>query len=124
MNIVNLEFPKCCECGVRATKKLELVEFDERGVVGPADPKHYCDAHFPQPLDDIQLRLLVDRRDATISDIAQTMADAIAVLRDTDVQSVADRIENAILTLNLAIRDLRVELPHVALPSTDKTSLT
>lgn len=111
MTIVPLTFHKCCECNERGTEKLELLEFDERGIVGPADPKYYCKVHFPQPLDDIQLRLLVDKRDAEIVDLVQTMEDALALLRDTDVKSVEDRLNNAILTLDLALRDLR-QIPN------------
>jgi|ERR1700692_1557731 len=104
-SVVHLEFTKCCECGARATRKLELVDADN---AGPVIFKHFCNVHFPEPMTDDELRLLVDRRDATIADLAQTMTDALALLRDTDVQSLSDRIGNAILTLDLALKDLAI----------------
>jgi hypothetical protein len=76
MNVVTLEFKKCCQCGNRATKKLELLEFDERGVVGPAEPKHYCDQHFPSAMDEVQLRLLLDVRDAEIEQLRSLLRKA------------------------------------------------
>ncbi len=77
MNIVTLKFDKCCECGARATKKLELLEVDERGAVGSVPPKHYCDAHFPEPLDDTQLRLLLDVRDSEIGHLKAVIGDLV-----------------------------------------------
>jgi hypothetical protein len=111
MNVVTLEFKKCCECGQRATKKLELLEWDERGVVGPAEPKHYCDAHFPKTLDDGQLRALVDQRDDEIVSFAQALKDALLALRDTDVKSLEDRMNNAILTLDRALQENKAYRP-------------
>lgn len=73
MNIVMLEFKKCCECEARATKKLELLECDERGVVGPSDPKHYCDTHFPKVMDEDQLRLLLDVRNDEIERLLKNL---------------------------------------------------
>ena len=69
--VVKLEFPKCCDCGERATKTLELVEWDTVGSdlrpVGATIKKLYCDAHYPEPLDRDQLALLLDERDAEIA---------------------------------------------------------
>ena len=62
-NVVELPTRKCIECGARATRSLELFDVDS-GV--PAVPKLYCDAHFPVPLNEDGLRLLVDKRDAEI----------------------------------------------------------
>lgn len=65
MNVISLEFKKCCQCGARATRKIELVEVDEQGVTGATLVKHFCGDHG-EPLDRDQLALLVDARDTEI----------------------------------------------------------
>lgn len=78
MSVIELKFPKCCQCGERATKKLELVEWDKSsdGEIRPGGPiieKMYCAAHYPEPLDRDQLALLLDDRDAEITRLKDTI---------------------------------------------------
>ena len=55
--------------------------------------------------------LLADQRDTEIADLVQTMRDALVILQDTSVESVEDRIGNAILTLEIALRNHRPYQP-------------
>lgn len=67
MNIVTLEFKKCCICGNRATAVELLQECDESGSIdGTEYKKHFCAEHTPNPLDEDGLRFLVDARDKEI----------------------------------------------------------
>lgn len=67
------EFPtqKCCECGARATLMLELENFD----TGQPVTKGYCETHFPRPLTEDDLRLLVDARDQEIAILKQRLSE-------------------------------------------------
>lgn len=70
-NITSFPTKICCECGARATKTLELCDMDTGAKV---KPKLYCDAHFPTPLDEDGLRLLLDARDREIAQLKAELA--------------------------------------------------
>lgn len=60
-NIVEMIIRKCAECGGRANKEYPLVS-----ETGEAFSKWYCDKHLPKPMNEDDLRLLLDVRDAEI----------------------------------------------------------
>lgn len=78
MSVIDFPINKCCKCGARATKKVEYEYFD---VVGPIDTKHYCDVHFPAPMTENQLRLLLDQRDSEIEELRVALAATTRNLR-------------------------------------------
>lgn len=68
-NVVSLEFPKCCECGARATKHVDLV--GESGE--DAGKKHFCAEHGNILTED-ELCLLIDKRDQEIAELRREIA--------------------------------------------------
>lgn len=63
----------CVECGAIATRKLELINFDE----GTAEePIWYCGEHIPEPLREDDLRQLLDRRDEEIAFLKEKLTAA------------------------------------------------
>lgn len=68
-NVINLAFSKCCECGNRATKHIDMI--DENGV--PVGQKHFCSDHG-KVLDLYELCSLLDERDKEIADLRQEIA--------------------------------------------------
>lgn len=93
MSVIELQFSKCCECGARATKKLEFVEHEmisgEVTPLGPTIIKHYCSLHFPKPLDRDELALLLDDRDAEIAKLRE--ACRIALLHAPTIRLAPER---------------------------------
>lgn len=70
-NVINLEFPKCCVCGARATQHIGLID-GETGA--DAGQKHFCQDHGNVlSMDD--LCLLLDKRDKEISELRREISD-------------------------------------------------
>lgn len=61
-NLVQFPTRKCVECGALGNKEFALVS-----ETGEAFSKFYCDKHLPRPMDEDQLRLLLDVRDSEIA---------------------------------------------------------
>jgi hypothetical protein len=89
-NIINLQFPKCCECGVRATQHIDLV--DESGA--PAGQKHFCADHG-NVLSEIDLCLLIDKKNEEIAQLRQELASLREAHRSTLSRPVSAPIEPA-----------------------------
>lgn len=92
-NVSQFPTKKCCECGARATKTLELCDLDTGAKV---DPKLYCDAHFPTPLDEDGLRLLLDARDAEIGKLRTALRKLAE--QDYDAGYSAETFAEAVLS--------------------------
>lgn len=70
-NVIQLPTRKCAECGALGNKEFALVS-----ETGHALSKFYCDKHLPSPMDEDQLRLLLDVRDGEIAAL-RTAAQAV-----------------------------------------------
>ncbi len=91
MNVTAFPTKKCCICGGRATETLELIDGDSGQ---PVAPKLFCFEHFPRPLTRDQLALLIDDRDATITDLRKALAIVKAELDHWHgLVSRADRVQ-------------------------------
>lgn len=75
-NVVSLEFPKCVQCGARATHHVDLVGEDGTD----AGKKHFCAEHgHALTMDD--LCLLIDKRDQEIAELRREIAAMKSALR-------------------------------------------